>query len=60
MIRDWNTRQTEWTNKNLKFLVPDDIDKEHKRLYMMSRRLQTTFEQNKVDKVKKLTEEIKV
>jgi hypothetical protein len=60
MIRGWNNCQSEWTNKNLKLLVPDEIDKEHKRLYMMSRRLQTNFEQNKVDKVKKLTEEIKV
>lgn len=59
LIRDWNKSKQHWEQCQIITLVPDDVDKEHKRMLMMSRRLQVQFEQLKYSKVSKLAEETK-
>lgn len=60
LIRDWNKAKVNWETCQITTLVPDEVDKEHKRMLMLSRRLQVQFETLKYSKVSKLTEETKI
>lgn len=59
LVRDWNKAKQHWETCTITTLVPDEVDKEHKRMLMLSRRLQVTFEQLKFSKPAKLAEEFK-
>ena len=50
LVRDWNKCQSEWLNNAIKQLVPDDVEKEHKRMQSAVIKLVSIFEAAKLTK----------